>query len=99
MSWMFLARQWIIVLVIFCLLGTISQACHDYEEDQKCYEDKNEENIDEEKVETSYGSDSGITSSKWFLILNKLIDRYPIIERIIERIFQWIINNLLDMDY
>lgn len=96
---MVLARKWIIVIVIFCLLGTISQACHDYEEEQKCYEEKKEEMVVEEKVETSYESVSEITSSKWFIILDKLIGRYPIIERIIERIFQWIINNLLDMDY
>ena len=96
---MFLARKCIIVLVIFCLLGTISQACHDYEEDQKCYEEKKEETFYEEKVETSYESVSGITSSKWFLFFNRIIEKYPIIERIIERIFQWIINNLLSIDY
>jgi len=96
---MFLVRKWIIVLVIFCLLGTISQACHDYEEDQKCYEEKKEETFDEEEVETSYESVSEITNSKWFLFLNKIIEKYPIIELIIERIFQWIINNLLGMDY
>ncbi len=66
--------------------------------DQKCYEEKKEETI-EEKVETSYESVSEITTSKWFLFLNKIIEKYPIIERIIERILQWIINNLLDFDY
>jgi hypothetical protein len=85
--------------VIFCLIGTVSQACHDYEEDENCYEEKKEENIDEEKVETSYESISDITSSKWFLFLNKIIEKYPIIERIIERILQWIINKLFSLDY
>jgi hypothetical protein len=99
MSWMFLARKWIIVLVIFCLLGTISQACHEHEDEKKCYEEKKEENCYEEKVKTSYESDSGIASSKWFLFLSKIIDRYPIIERIIERILQWVINNLFEIDY
>jgi len=99
MSRFILARKWIILLVIFCLLGTISQACHDYDEEQECYEEKKEETIVEEKVETAHESVSGITSSKWFIFLDKLIERYPIIERIIERLFQWIIDNLLGMDY
>jgi hypothetical protein len=99
MNWMVLARKCIIVLVIFCLLGTIAQACHEYDEEQKCYKEEKEETIVEEKQETSYQSVSGLTSSKWFIILDKLIERYPIIERIIERIFQWIFNSLLDMDY
>ena len=82
----------ITVMMIFCLLGSLTQACHDYEEEK-------EEVVVEEKVEPQEQSGSDITQSKWFIILDKLIDRYPIIERIIERIFQWIFNNLLDMDY
>ena len=96
---MYFVRKWIIVLVIFCLIGTVSQACHDNEGDQNCYEEKKEEYADDEKVETSFESVSDITSSKWFLFLNRIIERYPIIERIIERILQWIINSLLDLDY
>ena len=91
MNWMVLVRKWIIVILIFCLLGTLTQACEDYEEEEK------EEIIVEEKVETQEESD--ITESKWLIILGKLIDRYPIIERIIEWIFKWIFNNLLDLDY
>ncbi len=97
MNWMVLARKWIIVILIFCLLGTLTQACEDYEEEEKCYEEEKEEIIVEEKVETQEESD--ITESKWLIILDKLIDRYPIIERIIEWIFKWIFNNLLDLDY
>jgi hypothetical protein len=93
MSWMVLARKWMIVLVFFCILGTLTQACHDYEEEDK------ENIIDEEKVEPTQESGSKIIESKWFILLDKLIDRYPIIERIIERIFQWIFNYLLDFDY
>ncbi len=96
---MVLVRKWIIVLVIFCLLGTLSQACHDNVEEEKCSEEEKEESIVEEKVDTPEQSVSGITESKWFIILDKLIERYPIIERIIERIFQWIFNNLLGLDY
>lgn len=86
----------IIVAVIICLLGTIAQACHDYEENE-CYEEEKEEEIVEE--EPYYESASGITESKWFQVLERLIERFPIIERIIERIFQWIFNNLLGLDY
>lgn len=99
-NWMVLVRKWIIVLVIFCLLGTLTQACQYSEEEEKCYrEEEKEEIIDEEKVEPPEESGSGITESKWFIILDRLIKRYPIIERIIERIFQWIFNYLLDLDY
>ena len=94
MNWMVLARKWILVAVIFCLFGTIAQACHCYEE-KKCYE--HEEKVVEE--EPIYESTSGIIDSKWFQILDKLIQRFPILERIIERIFQWIFNNLLGLDY
>ena len=94
MNWMGFFRKWIIVAVIFCLIGTTAQACEEYEEEQKCCE---EETIVEE--ETHYEPVSDITESKWFIILDRLIDRFPIIERIIERIFQWIFNNLLEMDY
>jgi hypothetical protein len=90
MSWMVLVRKCIIVLVVFCLIGTIAHACHDQEEE------KEQEILEEEP---HYEPVSEITESKWFIILDKLIDRYPIIERIIERIFLWIFNNLLDMDY
>jgi hypothetical protein len=98
MNWMVLARKSIIVLVIFCLIGTIAQACHDQEEKKYCEEEK-EEKIVEKTYETSYETVSSITESKWFIILDRLIDRYPILERIIERIFQWIFNNLLGLDY
>jgi hypothetical protein len=104
MSWMHSVPKLITVMMIFCLLGSLTQACHDYEEEEKyykeeCYEEEKEDVIVEEKVEPQEESGSDITQSKWFIILDKLIDRYPIIERIIERIFQWIFNNLLDMDY
>jgi len=99
MCWMVLIRKWIIVMVFFCLLGTLSQACHDYEEEEKSYDEEKEEIIVEEKVEPTDESGSGIIESKWFIILDKLIERYPIIERIIERIFQWIFNYLLGLDY
>ena len=82
MNWMVVVRKWIIVLVIFCLIGPLTQACHDHEE---------------EKPPEEEGSD--IKESKWFIILERLIERYPIIGLIIERIFQWIFNNLLDLDY
>ena len=98
MSWMVSVRKWITVMMIFCLLGTLTQACHDYEE-KKCYEEKKEEVIVEEKVEPQKESGLDNTEKKWFIVLNILIERYPIIERIIERIFHWIFNNLLDMDY
>lgn len=90
---MVFARKWMIVLLIFCLLGTLTQACHDYEEEDE------EDIIDEEKVEPTEESGSKTIESKWFILLDRLIDRYPIIERIIERIFQWIFNYLLDLDY
>jgi hypothetical protein len=85
--------------VIFCLLGTLTQACHYYEDEEKCYKDEKEEIIVEEQAEPPEDSKSDITESKWFITLAKLIERYPIIERIIERIFQWVFNNLLDLDY
>jgi len=99
MNWMVLVRKWIIVLVIFCILGTLTQACHYYDKEEKCYEEEKEGIIVEEKTEPLEESGSGITESKWFIILDKLIERYPIIERIIERIFQWIFNYLLGLDY
>jgi hypothetical protein len=98
MSWMVFVRKWILVAVIFCLLGTIAQACEEYEE-EKCYEKEKEEYVEKEVEEPTYESVSGITDSKWFIILDRLIDRYPILERIIERIFQWIFSNLLGLDY
>jgi hypothetical protein len=98
MSWMAAVRKLITVLMIFCLLGTISQACHENEE-AKCSEEEKEGGIVEEKVESQEESGSDITEKKWFIILDKLIERHPIIERIIERIFQWILKNLLDIDY
>jgi hypothetical protein len=94
MNWMVFVRKWIIVAVIFCLIGTITQACH-YQEEKECYE--KEEKVVEE--EPNYESATGIIDSKWFQILDKLIQRFPILERIIERIFQWIFNNLLGLDY
>ena len=90
---MVLIRKWIILFVIFCLLGILTQACSDYEEEE------NEDIIVEENNEPTSKSGSGIIESKWFIILDKLIERYPIIERIIEHIFQWIFNNLLGLDY
>ena len=96
---MVLVRKWIIVLVIFCLLGTITLACESNEPEEKYYEEEKEEIIVEEKVDSPTQSVSGITEMKWFIILDKLIERYPIIELIIERIFQWIFNNLLGLDY
>ena len=93
MSWMILVRKWIIVMVIFCLLGTLTQACNSYEEEEK------KEIMDEEKEEPPEEPGSDIIKSKWFIILARLIERYPIIELKIERIFQWIFNNLLDLDY
>ena len=98
MSWMVFVRKWILVAVIFCLLGTIAQACEEYEE-EKCYEKEKEEYVEKEVEEPTYESVSGITDSKWFIILDRLIERYPILERIIERIFQWIFSNLLGLDY
>ena len=98
MNWRAITHKWIILLVIFCLLGTLAQACHEYEEEEKCYEEKEETTV-EENVETQTETLSSITESKWFIVLDKLIERYPIIERIIERIFQWIFNNLLGLDY
>lgn len=97
MNWMGFIRKWIIVAIIFCLIGTVAQACEEYEE-EKCYEEENDEPIVEEEEEPHYESVSGITESRWFIILDRLIDRFPIIERIIERIFQWIFN-LLGLDY
>ena len=99
MSWMVSFRKYIIILVIFCLLGTLTKACHYNEEEEKCYKEEKEETIVEEEEEPHYESVSSITESKWFIILDRLIERYPILERIIERIFQWIFNNLLGLDY
>jgi len=99
MNWRVLARKWIILLMIFCLLGTIAQACEDYEIEEKCYEEEKEEVTVEEKVEPQVEPESDITESKWFIILSKLIERYPIIGKIIDWIFKWIFNNLLDIDY
>ncbi|KYK33872.1 MAG: hypothetical protein AYK22_05900 [Thermoplasmatales archaeon SG8-52-3] len=98
MKWMGISHKCIIVLVIICLLGTIAQACEEYEE-EKCYEEEKEETIIEEKVESPTEPEFSFSESKWFIILANLIERYPIIERIIERIFQWIFNNLLGIDY
>ena len=98
MDRMVLVRKWIIVMVIFCLLGTLTQACSDYEEEEKCYEEK-EEIIDEEKIESTEEAGGDIIGFKWFIVLDKLIERYPIIERILERIFNWIFDSLLDLDY
>jgi hypothetical protein len=85
--------------MIFCLLGTIAQACEDYEIEEKCYEEEKEEVPLDEKVEPQEESESDISDSKWFIILSNLIERYPIIEKIIDWIFKWIFNNLLEIDY
>ncbi|KYK23874.1 hypothetical protein AYK24_06975 [Thermoplasmatales archaeon SG8-52-4] len=98
MNWRALVRKWIILLMIFCLLGTIAQACEEYEKEEICYE-KEEKVIVEEEVEPQVEPESDITESKWLIILSKLIERYPIIEKIIDWIFKWIFNNLLDMNY
>lgn len=97
MNWRVLVRKWIPILMIFCLLGTLAQACEDYEVEEKCYEEEKEENTVDENVEPQGESD--ITGSKWFIILSSLIEKYPIIEKIIDWIFKWIFNNLLDLDY
>jgi hypothetical protein len=97
MDWRVLVRKWILLVVIFCLLGTISQACENQEEEEKCYEEKDEEEKVEEK-DTSY-EESDITNTKWFLILDRLIEKYPIIEKIIDWIFQWIFKNILNVNY
>jgi hypothetical protein len=100
MRWMVFSHKWILVVVIFCLIGTISQACEDYEQEEKCDSEVETEEITvESEVTPNEEIQSSITDSKWFIILEKLIERYPIIERIIERIFQWIFNNLLGLDY
>jgi hypothetical protein len=96
MKWMVKFRKLLIVAVVICLLGTIAQACHDYEENEGYEEEKEEEIVEEEPY---YESASELTDSKWFQVLENLIERFPIIERIIERIFQWIFNNLLGLDY
>lgn len=84
--------RWITVLVIICLFGTLCQACETYEHHEKCYEETEQEEVEEEQEEP------GLFESKWFLILERLIDRYPILERIIERILQWIFENILGME-
>ena len=97
---MVFSHKWILVLVIFCLIGSFSQACEDYEQEEKC---DNEVVTDDIKVESEVTpieeTQSSLTDSKWFIILERLVERYPIIGQIIERIFQWIFNNLLGLDY
>ena len=95
-----LLRKWILVLVIFCLIGTLAQACHSYDAEEKCYEEEEkDEVVVEEEQNEEETTEISITESKWFMILERLIERYPIIERIIERIFQWIFNRFLGMEY
>ena len=97
---MVFTRKLIIVLVIFCLIGTFSQACEDYEQEEKYdNEVETEETSIESEVTPIEETQSSITDSKWFIILEKLVERYPIIGQIIERIFTWIFNNLLGLDY
>jgi hypothetical protein len=92
--------KWIIVLVILCLIGSLSQACEDYEQEYKCDKKVEKDEIKvEEKEKEQEDRGASFSESKWFKILDKLIERFPIIERIIERILQWIFNNLLDMEY
>ena len=93
MNWMVLVRKCILLLVIFCLIATISQACHYTEEEEKCHKDEKEEIEVEDEVEPIEESGSRITESKWLVVLDRLI------ERIIERIFQWIFRYILDLDY
>ncbi len=90
---MVFSHKWILVLVIFCLIGSFSQACEDYEQEEKC------DNEFESEVTPIEETQSSLTDSTWFIILEKLVERYPIIGQIIERIFQWIFNNLLGLDY
>ena len=65
----------------------------------KITEEEKEEILVEKNVESLEESGSDFTESKWFILLDKIIEQNPIIGRIIEWIFQWIFNNLLDMDY
>ena len=96
---MVLLRKWILVLVICCLIGTIAQACYSNDAEEKCYEEEKDEVVVEENQYEEEISGTSITESKWFMILERLIERYPIIERIIERIFQWIFNIFLGIEY
>jgi len=99
MRWEVLMRRLLLVIVIFCLVGTFAQACEEYEQEEKCYnEEEPVETEVEEEEETQEEPEIGFLNSKWFIILDRLIDRYPIIERIIERILQWIFNQLLGME-
>ena len=91
---MVFARKCIIVLVIFCLIGTIASACEYYEP-----KEEEKEETDFKEQDSQENPESGITESKWFKTLDYLIERFPIIERIIERIFQWIFEKLLGMEY
>ena len=92
MRWMSFMSKWITVFIIICLIGTFCQACEPYEQEEKCYNETECEKVEEEQQETD------LFESKWFLILERLIDRYPILERIIERILQWLFEKILGME-
>jgi len=92
MRWMGFIHKWIVIIIILSLFGTICQACESDEHEEECYEETECEEVEEDQEETD------LFESEWFIILEKLIDRYPILERIIERILQWIFEKLLGME-
>lgn len=69
---------------------------------EKCDKETNKDEIEVEEVEDEENApeipEAGISEAKWFKVLDKLIERFPIIEQILQRILQWIYDRLTSME-
>ena len=88
-------RYWMVAIFLLILLGNYTQACELYQPDVKT-----KVNVTTvEKVEDAEDSpkiiDNNLIITRWLNILDKLIERFPIIEKILQVIFRWI-NSQLD---
>ena len=90
-NWKKLVRYLITVLVIFGLSGNVSQACHTDDEAECSNETKKTQTKTEDDEKVANSLEMGLLKDTWFmaflLFLEKLIERYPIIEDILQMIF------------
>ena len=86
-----LVRYLITVLVIFGLFGNVSQACHTNDRVDCSNETKKTQTIAEDDEKVANSLEVGLLKDTWFmaflLFLEKLIERYPIINDILQMIF------------
>ena len=69
---------------------------------EKCDKETKKGEIEVKEVEDDENApeipEAGISETRWFKVLDKLIERFPIIERILLRILQWIYYRLTSME-